>query len=161
MRVSDSVSFSFIYEDTYIILEMSRSVNNSRTNCFVCDLFRCLGFLVLNGPPPPSPSPASMSKFPSGGNKYGNKCLFSDFLDSFMILNDLGEVFLVFYKFRRKKLLVSSAGNITGVVGGSFSGIFGGKYYWYCRREILLVLSAVNITGIFGRRYYSRVAFVG
>ena len=48
---------------------------------FVRTIFLRFGgiFGVLNGPPPP-PSPASMSKFPSGGNKYGNKCFFDDLL---------------------------------------------------------------------------------
>ena len=35
-----------------------------------------------------------------------------------------------------------------------YTGIFGGKKYWYFRREILLIFSVVIITGIFGGNYY-------
>ena len=36
----------------------------------------------------------------------------------------------------------------------TYTGIFGGKYYWYFRREILLVFPAGNSTGSFGGNCY-------
>ena len=70
----------------------SRRKTYERNICLVIfwDLLRCFmsfwdcwGFLwvlgVQNGPPP-SPYPASMSQFPSRGNKYEKKKLFSDAL---------------------------------------------------------------------------------
>ena len=79
MRLSDSLYFLYIgsyFKDMFqhlltIFGKCPRSVNNSRTNFFVCDLGGYLEILgVLNGPPPlphTHPSPASMSKFPSVG----------------------------------------------------------------------------------------------
>ena len=42
--------------------------------------------------PPPSPTPASMSKFPSGGKTYGKKKVFFVFLRCFTIWGDLGDL---------------------------------------------------------------------
>ena len=78
--LSDSLSFSVYMEifcGFFILLEKCpRSVRNSRT-----DYFLRLGGIwgALIGHPSP-PSPASMSKIPSGGKNMERKCFFSDLL---------------------------------------------------------------------------------
>ena len=80
MRLSDSVTFS-VYRK--ILLQMILNIFGKMSQ--KCEQFSYEGFFGISvnfrdfcGPKWSPPSPASMSKFPSGGKKVWNKCFFND-----------------------------------------------------------------------------------
>ena len=98
MRLSDSVSFSvymkIFWRYFWTFLEnMSQKCEQFSYELLFCD---CLGFGVLNGPPPP-PSPASMSKFPSGWKRLKTIVL-NDFLWFYKKLKNCINIVLQWYQ---------------------------------------------------------------
>ena len=123
----------------YIVVHVLTNVPEVWTIFVRTVFFSFLGiFVVLNGPPP-TPSPASMSKFPSGGEKYIKnigKYWFSMFLIEKMVLKWLRRIAFVWWDVAEASLgrvpMLKSAGRAYHQLNGRTTDDDGRRWTEWC-----------------------------